>query len=188
MSRYKDSHDALDALVNYYVDCEDRKEAEKLIKQDLDKLSKLENFEEELNIDLLELIEDFKKTKEELKDILNEHPEITPDYMAYTLSNGITYRKLTEKLGCPLDVVFEALSKGIEYEIAITTFYAVGDTIPTKRLEKRKNIQEIKLKKYIDKFTFFVPYDYSRSGIVKNDIIYLKDYRKTWWLKGENNE
>lgn len=92
---------------------------------------------------------------------------------------------IEEELGCPLEVVFKALTKGIEYEIKITTYYAVGDTIPTKRLEKRKNIQEIKLKKYIDKFTFFVPYDYSRGGIVQNDIIYLKDYQKTWWLKGE---
>lgn len=92
---------------------------------------------------------------------------------------------LEEELGCPLEVVFKALTKGIEYEIEITTYYAVGDTIPIKRLEKRKNIREIKLKKYIDKFAFLVPYDYSRDGILQNDIIYLKDYKKTWWLKGE---
>ena len=94
---------------------------------------------------------------------------------------------IEEELGCPLEVVFEALSKGIEYEIEISTYHAVGDTIPTKRLAKRKNIQEIKLKKYINKFVFFVPYDYSRSGIVINDIIYLKDYKKTWWLKGDKD-
>ncbi len=92
---------------------------------------------------------------------------------------------LEEELGCPLEVVFKALEEGIEYEIEITTYYVIGDTIPTKRLEKRKNIKEIKLKKYINKFAFFVPYDYSRAGIVQNDIIYLKDYQKTWWLKGE---
>lgn len=95
---------------------------------------------------------------------------------------------LEEELGCPLEVVFKALEEGIEYEIEITTYYAVGETIPTKRLEKRKNIKEIKLNKYINKFAFFVPYDYSRGGILKDDIIYLKDYQKTWWLKGEVNE
>lgn len=95
---------------------------------------------------------------------------------------------IEEELGCPLEVVFEALSKGIEYEIKITTFLVVDETIPTKRLAKRKNIREIKLQKDIDKFVFLVPYDISRCGILQSDRIYLKDYQKTWWLKGERNE
>lgn len=106
------------------------------------------------------------------------------DINAYISKLG-RFEDLEEQLGCPLEVVFEALEKGIEYEIGITTYDVIGDTIPTKRLEKRKNIKEIKLKKYIDKFAFFVPYDYSISGIVQNDIVYLKDYGKTWFLKGE---
>lgn len=166
MSRYKDSHDALDSLVNYYVDCEDRKEAEKLIKQDLDKLEKIENLEEELNIDLLELLEDLKKTKEELKDILNEHLEITPDYMAYTLSNGITYRKLTEKLGCPLDVVFKALIDGVYIEVE-----HLPDIIERPRLY------------YSDDFKC-----YCLEMLYGEYVVKLKDYQKTWWLKGDNNE
>ena len=98
-----------------------------------------------------------------------EHQYKTKDN--YSIDKLGKLEDLEEELGCPLEIVFQALTKGIEYEIEITTYYAVGDTIPAKRLEKRKNIQEIKLKKYIDKFTFFVPYDYSRSGIVQNDII-----------------
>lgn len=132
----------------------------------INKLGKLEDLEEELNIDLLELLEDFKKTKEELKEILNEHPEITPDYMAYTLSNGITYRKLSEELGCPLKVVFKALKEGI---------YCFDND----NEEFRK---------------FYVPLCFNSSSKQfywsGNNINYpdLKDYKKTWWLKSDKHE
>lgn len=52
MKKFYDNYDALDSFVNCDMDWEDRKEAEKLIKQDLDKLSKLENLEEELGCPL----------------------------------------------------------------------------------------------------------------------------------------
>ena len=61
MSNYIDSYDALDALVNCYVESDNRKEAEKLIKQDLDKLEKLE------------------KENAKLKKIVEEHGLLNED-------------------------------------------------------------------------------------------------------------
>ena len=150
----------------------------------VEKLGKLEDLEEELNIDLLELLEDFKKTKEELKDILNEHPEITPDYMAYTLSNGITYRKLTEELGCPLDVVFKAMTMGIMLKNSDEFWehnYSESD-------EKYVyfSTEEISLKNWqchgIDNVTNSFQINF---GDDNEFCVYLKDYGKRWWLKGE---
>lgn len=63
MSNYKDSYDALDALVNCYVESDNRKEAEKLIKQDLDKLGKLKDLEEELGCPLEVVIKVLKNEK-----------------------------------------------------------------------------------------------------------------------------
>lgn len=148
--------------------------------EELNKMGKFEDIMEEYEINGVEELENVLASKVVIGGIRSGGKSI--------VQKGMLYNKLSEELGCPLEVVIKALAKGIEYEIGITTYYSVNDTIPTKRLEKRKNIQEIKLKKYIDKFAFFVPYDYSRGGIVQNDIIYLKDYKKTWWLKGDKNE
>ena len=112
MNIYKDSYDALDSLVNCYADYYDRKEAEKLIKQDLDKLEKFKN--------------------------------------------------LKEELGCPLEVVIKPLLEGgiIDndgYGVQLNGLAINGDGSLS-------------------------------LTAVNGDHYDLKDYQKTWWLKGENNE
>ena len=72
------------------------------------KLGKLEDLEEELGIDVFELLQDFKKQKENLGDITKE---VEVDYLAHIVLNGISYRKISEELGCPLEAVFKAIDK-----------------------------------------------------------------------------
>lgn len=162
MNKFKDSYDALDSLVNCYADYYDRKEAEELIKQDLDKLGKIKNLKEELGINIIDLLEDFKKEYESKKDVLKKHPEITLDYMCYVVGNGISYRKLSEELGCPLEVLIKPLLKGgiIDndgYGVQLTGLAINGDGSLS-------------------------------LTAVNGDHYDLKDYKKTWWLKGEKNE
>lgn len=109
MSRFKDSYDALDSLVNCDMDGEDRKEAERIITESIDKV--------------------------------------------------LLYNKLSEELGCPLEVVFKATTNGIidfegkEHTVVLGGYYL-----------------------------FVTENDELIRGI------YLKNYQKTWWLKGDNNE
>lgn len=67
---------------------------------------------------------------------------------------------LQEELGCPLEVVFKALEEGI----------------CVKHNTLANSCYLIKLTKGFA-FTYW-----SSFGV---DNIYLKDYQKTWWLKGE---
>ena len=95
---------------------------------------------------------------------------------------------IEEELGCPLGVVFKALKDGIKYEVKITSV-STKDNFKTKdiRIEQRESIKVIKLINDVfrgNQFVLIVPYDTSRYGC-KEDVVYLKDYQKTWWLKGE---
>ena len=73
---------------------------------------------------------------------------------------------LEEELGCRLEVVFKALKDGIIYFEDNTYSVDFG-------LENNSGSW------------FFTIYDNLTSN---KDIIHLKDYQKTWWLKGEKNE
>lgn len=89
---------------------------------------------------------------------------------------------LEEQLGCPLDVVFKAIEDGIVIigdinEYADMTLWL--DTKPTTALIGEKHdFEEPRLIKFNE--WCFSCNSGSYSGCVA-----LKDYGKTWWLKGD---
>lgn len=74
---------------------------------------------------------------------------------------------IEDELGCPLDVVFRAIKCGIEFEHKITNQKLISKYI---RIFYSQN--EWKIRAYIEKYTNYFDRD-------------LKDYQKTWWVKGE---
>lgn len=133
----------------------------------INKLGKLEDLEEELGIDLLDLCEDFRTTKNQLEEAPKGY---TIDYLAYTVSNGIGYNKLSKELGCPLEVVFKAIDEGVCVDVQILDLETT-DTIERPRLY------------YSDDFKC-----YCFELLFGEYVVKLKDYQKTWWLKGERDE
>lgn len=94
---------------------------------------------------------------------------------------------LEEELGCPLEVVFEALNEGItvrNHEDLIEIGYS-------EREDKYVNFctEEIYLKNWqshgIEKTTNCFQITYGDDG---EWCVYLEDYRKTWWLKKEKED
>ena len=85
---------------------------------------------------------------------------------------------LEEQLGCPLEVVFKALDKG---------FY-----IDTKKVEKEpswenpKRISLVGCPKYFRLNLWYKTIEVDRFGNYLE--IWLKDYKKTWWLKEDKSE
>ena len=69
---------------------------------------------------------------------------------------------IEDELGCPLDVVFRALTDGFEDETR--TIYR------TDLIKDSKGVYSFSLRDGLN--TIYKSY-------------YLKDYQKTWWLKGE---
>lgn len=139
MSRFYYNYDALDSLVNCDMVGEDRHEAEKLIKQDLSKLEKLKNLEEEL--------------------------------------------------GCPLEVVFKALKEGIFVKDEWLVNTAYSDELYNKKY-KRNEFTSLTLEYFDGQYSLSEldsPYNDLECGEV-GCFVYLNDYGKTWWLKGEKNE
>ena len=79
---------------------------------------------------------------------------------------------LEDELGCPLDVVFKALKEGIWFK---------SDDFITKNLEKDlatrpRLYYSDDFKRYRFEIGFGLHY------------VSLKDYSKTWWLKGDKDE
>ena len=79
---------------------------------------------------------------------------------------GLLYNQLTEELGCRLEVVFKALIDGVYIKIE-----HLPDIIERPRLY------------YSDDFKC-----YCLEMLYGEYVVKLKDYGKTWWLKGEKNE
>lgn len=76
------------------------------------------------------------------------------------------YDKLTEELGCPLEVVFKALKEGI-YKICT---YDIGTTyIKPQYLSFDGKGLDCSIGDFLD-------------------YVNVADYQKTWWLKGDRNE
>ena len=71
---------------------------------------------------------------------------------------------LEDELGCPLDVVFKAIKNGIDGYLELILEYD----------EK-------------DGWYFNAIWKYNDFGDYGN-ILYLKDYKKTWWLKEDLSE
>lgn len=118
----------------------------------------------------LEIIESIKQLGINPKDLLKEFidikhylgevdSDITPDYLAYIVSDGITYRKLSKKLGCDLDVIVKATTNEIiDFEGKKRTVVLGGY------------------------YLYVIENDELICGIS------LKNYQKTWWLKGGENK
>lgn len=69
---------------------------------------------------------------------------------------------LEEELGCPLEVIFKALKEGIYHN---------------EKLEHPVLI--------LDEDSFK---ENNLSLLIVGTIVYLKDYKKTWWLKKDRSE
>lgn len=92
-------------------------------------------------------------------------------YNTVSLAQYLKYLKLEKELGCPLEDVFKALEDGITDK--------KGFDYDCARLCKSKKGYRFEIEKaefcQIDSDEFPKEYDY----------FYLKDYRKTWWVKDE---
>ena len=128
-----------------------------ILLNELNELKHLKDLEKELGINILELLQDFKKQQDQFGEITKD---VNVDYLAHTVLNGITYRKLSEELGCPLEVVFKVLLKKEGIRTTKNNIYYVYKVV---RMSNGHLAFELELAQYF----------------------YLKDYRKTWWLKGE---
>lgn len=71
------------------------------------------------------------------------------------------YWQLEEELRCPLEVVFKALKDGIV-------------------IKHNSYVRRIELAIYNGEYAFY--------SVAYSNTFYLKDYQKTWWLKGEKDE
>ena len=171
----------------------DIEEFETLLNE-LNELKRLKDIEKELGINILELLQDFKKQQDQFGEITKD---VDVDYLAHTVLNGITYRKLSEELGCPLEAVFKAIAKGIK----TTEHYDIGSGQTFKEYIKVEephltftSIEQDWLKDmdffkdYANKWCFHFK-DFIYLEDKANDeyecLVKLSDYRKTWWLKGE---
>lgn len=76
---------------------------------------------------------------------------------------------LEDELGCPLDVVFKALKDGIYHEF--------GDLLYDGENLKLHHIK----KQGWGLYPIICDYDEAEA-------FFLKDYKKTWWLKGDLSE
>ena len=85
------------------------------------------------------------------------------------------FENLEEELGCPLDVVFKALKEGVRYFDGKT--YTT-----TSKVNYECLLLDIELKAFR---VMTEPMPYSNDTWREYDTLYLKDYGKTWWLKGD---
>lgn len=95
---------------------------------------------------------------------------------------------LEEELECRLEVVFEALKNGI----IINEEGYVNSAYENEKFNKEEDSYYDSLNLYkTDNGYFFEdtdsPYGDLECGIIGCNVA-LKDYQKTWWLKGEKDE
>ena len=119
-----------------------------------------------------------KYTEKQLQKMENKIREVELEYLRK--QDEIFYKKnreklnkiedIEEELGCPLEVVFKTIDKGITIEIDELGL-KVLDTFERPRLY------------YSDDF-----HCYCFKVLFREFIVPLKDYQKTWWVKGEKDE
>ena len=103
------------------------------------------------------------KENQELKEEKQRYKE-----MWFNANNSLAkYRKLEEEIGCPLEVVFKAFKNG--------------------------NIWVNKNEQIVNVYDFYLDcnncgYWFLSIGKGYYDIVGLKDYKKTWWLKEDKSE
>lgn len=108
---------------------------------------------------------------------INRRYEISANYEEISSEYVITQKlgqleDIEEELGCPLEVVFRAMKCGIEFEHKITNEKLISKSIRVYYFQNKW-----KIRAYIER--------YNTKDAFDRD---LKDYQKTWWLKGEKNE
>ena len=82
---------------------------------------------------------------------------------------------IEEQIGCPFDVVFKALKNGFKFKI-----------LSHKLGTKQETVEQII---YCDYAYIYYADDIKEWCISTiNDYFYLKDYKKTWWLKEDKSE
>lgn len=168
-----------DSLENYKVKRYGREEWETSVQKVINKLGKLEDLMEEYNINSIEELENKLSSKFIAGGIRSSGKRI--------VSKGILYNILSEELGCLLEVMFKAMTIGIIVENH-------EDLIETGHSDRKDkyvyfSTEEIYLKNWqshgIKNTTNCFQITY---GDDSEWCVYLKDYGKTWWLKGEKDE
>ena len=108
--------------------------------------------------------------------LVNEGGYYEPDksnYMDITNKLG-QLENLEDKLGCPLDVVFKALKEGVSYNRE--------DVARTYNVKEWLDFATRPRLYYSDDWECWC-WELFLGGYV----LQLKDYGKTWWLKGDKN-
>lgn len=121
-----------------------------------DKLGKLEDLMEELNIDNVEELGEYIH---DLNIYVGAYANDPPEKTQQIVKDLNTVAKLRKELGYPLEVVFDALKEGI-------IIPKEDKWYPTVRLEK-----------------FKIGGDWNFTWHCGN--IKLSDYKKTWWLPSD---
>lgn len=114
----------------------------------VDKLGKIEDLMEKYNIDSVEELDNILSMKYVIGGMRSGGKTL--------INKGILYNKISEQLGCPLEVIFKATENGIiDYE-------------------GKEHIVV-----YAEKYLFVVEDDKLQHAF------HIRNYQKTWWLKGE---
>lgn len=115
------------------------------------------------------------KLTKKIEDLEKNNQELCIDLGAYQNENENLvkdiekYWKLEEELGCPMEVVFKGLKEGIVLENGKLYHCSLS-------FHKRQ--------KYSNEDYILICYENGESVVG----VSVKQYKKTWWLKGEKNE
>ena len=90
---------------------------------------------------------------------------------------------LEEELGCPLPLIFDAIKKGIVVKPYEDEYGYI--TLWNSRKETELDTTVSKLDFEEPELLFFDSWVFSCSSGCYRGCVRLKDYQKTWWLKGE---
>ena len=94
------------------------------------------------------------------------------------MQKGLLYEKLTEELGCPLEVVFKAMKENISFQredIITKEVYILEGFDSYIVYNKGRKIYELHTTFKVGRGNWIADLD-------------LKNYGKTWFLEGEKNE
>lgn len=110
--------------------------------------------------------------------------ENVPQHIAFDKLGKL--EDIEDELGCPLDVVFRAIKEGIVVKPYEDEY---GDiTLWNSRKETELDTTVSKLDFEEPQLLFFDSWVFSCSSGCYRGCVRLKDYKKTWWLKGEKDE
>ena len=99
------------------------------------------------------------------EDLMEKYNIPNIEYLERCIIDHDKYGELTEQLGCPLDVVFKAMTSEIYYDTLSGTGIDVQPFLVVNE----------------DGMFVFDTFD-------ETDYIFLNDYKQTWWLKEDKSE